>query len=97
MHLFSDSTKAVTIFQAGKGRDQFIQACTREIWLMFAGHEIILRFSHTLRMALEESADALSYWYMGQLFKDCVRKLIKDRGLTIISVKNDFFNVSPLL
>ena len=28
VHLFSDNTTAVSIFQAGRGRDPFLQACT---------------------------------------------------------------------
>ena len=32
VHLFSDNATAMAIFQAGKGKGSFIQACSREIW-----------------------------------------------------------------
>ena len=31
VHLFSDSTTVVAIFQSAKGKDTFIQACAREL------------------------------------------------------------------
>ena len=42
VHLFSDNTTAVTIFQVGKGRDAFIQAYAREIWLTCTAWNITL-------------------------------------------------------
>ena len=32
-HLFCDSATAVAIFQAGRERNTFLQACARELWL----------------------------------------------------------------
>ena len=46
VHLFSDNTTALAIFQAGKCRDAFIQACVREIWLTCADWDITLAVSH---------------------------------------------------
>ena len=33
IHLYSDNATAVAIFQAGRGRDEFTQACAREVWI----------------------------------------------------------------
>ena len=38
--LHTDSAMALAIFQAGKGRDAFIQACAQQIWLECAVHEV---------------------------------------------------------
>ena len=32
VHLFSGNATAVSIFQLGRGHDEFIQACAREVW-----------------------------------------------------------------
>ena len=31
VHLFSDSSMAVMVFQAGRGRDEFLQSCARQL------------------------------------------------------------------
>ena len=42
VHLFSDNATAVAIFQAGRSRDDFIQAWARELWLICATWDITL-------------------------------------------------------
>ena len=59
--------------------------------MMCTGHNT------TPGVVLEDSADALSQWYTGQVFKDHVNMLVMDRGINIVYVNNDFFNVSTLL
>ena len=47
VHLFSDNNAtAVAIFPAGKGKDAFIQACDRDIWLTCAAWDITLAVGH---------------------------------------------------
>ena len=40
------------------------------------------------------SADALSYWHMGQQYKDCVNMLINDKGVNIISVPPGVYTIT---
>ena len=54
VHLYSDNATVLTIFQAGRGRDSFIEVCARELWLA------CVQFSITLGVAHTETADALS-------------------------------------
>ena len=68
VHLFLDNATSVAIFQAGRGRDAFIQACEREIWLTCAAWDITLAVGHVSAMSLEGTADALSRWHLGQPF-----------------------------
>ena len=59
VHIFSDIAMAVAIFQAGKGRDAFIQACARELWLTCAVWDITLAVGHVPGTCLEDTDDAL--------------------------------------
>ena len=70
VHLFCDNTTAVAIFQAGKGRDPFLHACTREMWLTSAIWDITLTIGHMARESLAASTDALSHWYLGQVYRE---------------------------
>ena len=80
LHLYSDSSTAVAIFQTGKRRDSFIHACAKEVWVAWTEFYITLGVAHTLGEALMETADALSCWHMGQHYKDHINTLEKDRG-----------------
>ena len=66
VHLFSDNATAVAIFQAGNGRDDFIQACSRELWLTCATWDITLAVGYVPGTSLKDTADALSRWHLGQ-------------------------------
>ena len=76
VHLFSDNATAVDIFQAGKGMDAFIQACSREIWLTCAAWDITLAVGHVPGTSLEDTADALSRWHMGHPYQEQVDRLL---------------------
>ena len=82
IYFVMDSTIAVAIFQAGKGRDSFIHACTQQLWLICAELDITLNMSHIPCEQLTMSIDTLSYWHMGQHYKDCVHSLVQDIGLS---------------
>ena len=70
VHLFSDTATTVTIFQAEKGKDAFIQACARELLLSCAEFDIILGLSHMAGEDLTLTVDGLSRWHIGQHYKD---------------------------
>ena len=86
VHLFNDSATAVTIFQAGKGKDAFIQTYIRELWLACVQFDITLGVSHTLREGFTHVADAPSCWHMGQHYKDWVNLLVQDRRVEIQNI-----------
>ena len=60
VHLFSDSSMAVMVFQAGRGRDELLQSCPTQLWLVCAQPDITLRVGHVPGQSLLELADALS-------------------------------------
>ena len=62
VHLYSDSATMVAIFQVGRGRDPYIQACVRELWLTCSEHESNIRVSHTPEEALTGMANVLNHW-----------------------------------
>ena len=97
MHLYCDNEMAVNIFQAGHGKDTFIQACTRPLWFICATHYITLAVGHIAGEHFTSSAAALSRWHMGQHYKDRVNMLIQDKGVNIVNVPSDAFEISPSL
>ena len=66
VHLYCDNESAVHIFQAGRGRNHFLQSCAHHLWLICASHDITLAVSHIPGEFLTSSADALSQWHTGQ-------------------------------
>ena len=97
VHLYCHNKMTITIFQAGYGRDPFIQACAQQIWLVCTSNDITMAGGHIAWELLISSADALSRWHMGQQYKDHVNMLIKDKGENIISVPPDAFVLCPSL
>ena len=87
LHLFSDNPTAVAIFHVGRGRDCFLQACAREIWLTCAVWDITLAVGHVLT----GMADALSRYHLGQIYKDKVQLLLSDNNITCTRVPPSLF------
>ena len=94
VHLFSDNATAVAIFQASKGRDAFIQACARDIWLTCTAWDITLAVGHVSGTSLEDTADALSHWQMGQPYHDRVDRLLATHNIQSISASDQLFHLS---
>ena len=86
----------VAVVQAGRGRDQFIQACIREIWWAYAVNNITLSVVHTPEEQLTDSTDDLSWYHLVGLFKDCIHQL-RHHGVHIIPVSHTLFKLSPYL
>ena len=76
VHLYSDSSTAVAIFQAGRGRDNFIRASAREVWVDVCHLGLILVVGHIPDSCLADTADALSRWHLELVFRDKVSSLI---------------------
>ena len=89
MVLHSDSATAMAIFQASRGRDQFIQACNKEIWLVCAVHAITLSFAHTPREQLTDTADTLSCFHTGGVYEERVHQL-REQGVCIVAIPKLF-------
>ena len=94
VHLFSDNPTAVAIFQAGRGRDTFIQACTKEVWLTCTAWDITLAMGHVSGASLESTADALSRWHLGQPYQARMDRLLATHAITCISVPGELFHLS---
>ena len=94
VHLHTDNaTATAAIFQLSRGRDSYIQSCTREMWLICAQADITLAVSHVLIESLTDSADALSSYHMAQVYKDTVQSLV-DKGVSIIGQAPHAVNLS---
>ena len=87
---------AIAIFQAGKGTGSFLQAFTREIWLTFAAWGITLAVGHRAGVTLTSSVGALTWWHLGQTYKDKVDVLLKDKNIACISVRDDLLHISVM-
>ena len=96
VHLFSDNTTAMVIFQVGKGRDAFIQACAREIWLTCAAWDITLAVGHVSGASLLDmcTTDVLSCWHLGPLYRSTVDVLLTSHNITYVEVPEELFQLS---
>ena len=94
--LHSDSVMAVAVFQPGRGRDPLIQACAREIWLLCTIHDITPSCVHTPRDQLTDTADTLSHYHMGGMFRDRVHQIM-NQGVRRVPISDVCFELSPAL
>ena len=94
IHLLSNNSTAVVIFQAGKGWDPFLQTCTRGIWQNCTAWNITLAVGHVLGVTLTSTADVLSRWNLGQAFKDKADVLLRVNDITCIIIPVDLFHLS---
>ena len=93
VHLFSDNSMAVAIFQAAKGKDIFIQSCAREIWLICASWDVTMGVGHIPGASISHTVDALSCWRMGQSYKDNIEALLLDNDISCIYVPDELFQL----
>ena len=57
-------------------------------------HDVTLGFLHTSGESLTSTADTLSHWHMGELYKDMVQQLVNNQDVWTISVHGDIFVLS---
>ena len=91
VHLFSDNTTAVSIFQVGRGHDYFIHASAREVWLTCATWDITLEVGHVPGSLLSDTADALIRWHLGHGYKANVDSLVHSKGLNLHPIPTGLF------
>ena len=94
VHLFSDNSTSVAIFQAGKCRDAFIQACSRDVRLTCTAWNITLVVGNVSGASRQDTADALSCWDRCQQCQKRVDKLLGTHDFKYISVPEQLFHLS---
>jgi hypothetical protein len=97
VHLHCDSMVAIAVLQMGAGRDQFLLACAREMWLICATHNITLKPLHTPGELLTHSVDALSRMHTGQVYSNRVDKLLASKHLSMVTVPQHCFTLDMQL
>jgi hypothetical protein len=90
VNLMCDSSVAVAVLQAGRGRDPFLLACARHIWLICAQQQIDLQVIHEPGVKLLDTADALSRCHLGASFQRKVQDLVTSRNLTVRDIPARF-------
>ena len=93
-HLFCNNEDAVTIFQADNGKVPFRQACTRDIWQVYAQRDITLKVGHILVELLSDTADDLRRYHLGQTYRDRVSSLPHDKSISLHAVPDHRFTLS---
>ena len=73
LHLYCHNATAVVVFQAGRGKDPFLEASTRQLWLVCAQYDIMLDIGHVEGKSLLVSADELSRQHLGKSIKTDLR------------------------
>jgi hypothetical protein len=91
VHVHSDSAVTVAVLQSGRGRDELLLTCAREIWLLCATSNIELQVSHTSGDSLQDTADALSRLHLGAPFQDRVARLVAERDLSFVEAPPSLF------
>jgi hypothetical protein len=95
--LHCDSATAVAVLQLGKGRDPFVQQCARELWLTTAIQDIQLKVEHVPGEQLALTADALSRYHLGPIYRKRVQELIKLSNVQLTPPRQGIFQLSPHL
>jgi hypothetical protein len=96
VELMSDSTVSVAVLQAGKGRDQFLQAASRELWLISALNQLNMRVSHVPGSTLLSSADAFSRAHTHASFRQLADDFCAHNNVSCINDVSAFFDL-PLV
>ena len=96
IQLYCDNAAAVSVLQTGRGRDKFLLACARAIWLNIAEFDIKLLVQHKPGID-RETADALSILYLKPEFKDKVLMLINDTSYKRMHVCPQYFELSQII
>ena len=94
VHLFCDNATALAIFHARKVSDLFLQACAKKVLLTCATWDITLTTSgYVAGESLTATTDALSCWHLGQVFRDLVSAVVKERGIRLLSVPEELVHL----
>ena len=82
--LMCDSSVAISVLQAGRGRDHFLLSCAREIWLQSALHDytIVAQHEPAENMTIP---DALSRAHISDVFRNKVKHLPRSGCIEIDS------------
>ena len=91
-----DNSAAVSIFATGKGREPVILACARAIWRHAAELDCFFIFRHRPGV-LMEAADALSRAGICPKKKAEADRIIRQRGLTVVSADYNAFDYSAFM
>jgi hypothetical protein len=93
VELKSDSAAAVAVLQAGRGRDQLLQAAARELWLISALNHLNVRVTHVPGASLLSSADALSRAHTHVSFKLLADQFCVDNNIVCTNLVADKFQL----
>ena len=96
VYLYCDNTTAISIFQDGHGMDNFITTLHKApVAQLTTLH--CLTVGHIAGDYLTSSAEALSLGHKGQHYNDCVNHLEQYRGVKLITVHCDAFQLCKSL
>ena len=75
-------------------KESFLKTCAREIWLHCATWDVTLVVEHVSGESLTLTADALSRYHLGQVYRERVDVILKDWGITRVPVPQAVFTLS---
>ena len=90
-----DNEATCSVLQTGRARDQFMQRCAREIWLLMSTGDFEINAVHVPGKNMNR-ADALSRRHTGENYKKIVRDL-KRQGMKEIGVYDKMFELCALI
>ena len=90
-----DNEPTCSVLQTGCARDQFMQRCAREIWLLMSTGDFEINAVHVAGKNMNR-ADALSCRHTGENYTKIVSDL-KQQGMKEIGVYDKMFEVCALI
>lgn len=91
---YCDNMVSVLVLNSGRSHDSFLQQCLREVCLLAASYEFLIKCVH---IAGRENRipDSLSRWHLGDVFKENFANLSSSWvDKTEVHVEDDLFKFS---
>ena len=90
VRVWCDNANACLAIQSGRSRDEFLQSCVRELFLVCAARDIELHATHRAGRLMAR-ADALSRMHLGEKYRRRVAEDTRLQAAVRIEVHDDLF------
>ena len=90
-----DNQACVDMINSMRNRNNFLQACLRELWLTLVVNNIMLKVAH-IPGHVNTLADSLSRWYTGAMFQSRFRALTASFGLQPVTINPQMFSFASI-
>ena len=93
--LHCDNQACVDMINSMRSRNNFLQACLRELWLTLAVNNIMLKATH-IPGHVNTLADCLSRWHTGAMYQSRFHALTGSFGLQPVTITPEMFSFASI-